>query len=216
MQWGIRLPLVCAHVPAECGIRSKPVRSSAVTSAGYELALGGSQICNIWLLNTLMTESHISIGEKGTIKVSLAAVTKRRDTGCCWHCNSNDAGKVRYIRKNAEWNGWRRATRTEERRHQQAHNQSDSRIGLTMLKITETPGPSQHSPMAPELQGHQNHWFRMRKTKKQSSKIWASTNAAAAGRAKRDSTPWTLHLKNRKTTIELWTSITATAAGRAK
>ena len=53
MQCGIRLPSVRARIPAECGIRSQrvwlPVRCSAVTSAGYERALGGSQTCNIWL-----------------------------------------------------------------------------------------------------------------------------------------------------------------------
>ena len=51
--YGIRLPSVCARISPECGIRSQPVRlpvqCSAVTSAGYELALGGSQTCNIWL-----------------------------------------------------------------------------------------------------------------------------------------------------------------------
>ena len=51
--YGIRLPSVCARISPECGIRSQPVRlpvqCSAVTSAGYELALRGSQTCNIWL-----------------------------------------------------------------------------------------------------------------------------------------------------------------------
>ena len=57
MQCSTRLPSVRARIPAECGIRSQrvrlPVRCSAVTSAGYELALGGSQTCNIWLPKNL-------------------------------------------------------------------------------------------------------------------------------------------------------------------
>ena len=58
MQCGIRLPSVRARIPAECGIQSQrvrlPLRCSAVTGAGYELALGGSQTCNIWLPLTLL------------------------------------------------------------------------------------------------------------------------------------------------------------------
>ena len=34
----------------QCGVVQLPVRCSAVTSAGYELALGSSQARNIWLL----------------------------------------------------------------------------------------------------------------------------------------------------------------------
>ena len=53
MQCGIRLPSVRARIPAGCRIRSQrvrlPVRCSAVTGSGYELALGDSQTCNIWL-----------------------------------------------------------------------------------------------------------------------------------------------------------------------
>lgn len=45
--------LRCALISPECEIRSQPVRlpmrCSAVISAGYERALGGSQICIIWL-----------------------------------------------------------------------------------------------------------------------------------------------------------------------
>ena len=56
MQCGTRLPSVRARILAGCGIWSQrvrlPVRCSAVISAGYELALGGSQICNIWLPTT--------------------------------------------------------------------------------------------------------------------------------------------------------------------
>ena len=65
MQCGIRLPSVRARIPVECGIRSQPVRlpvrCSAVTSAGYELALGGSQIRNIWLPKNLILASRIEV-----------------------------------------------------------------------------------------------------------------------------------------------------------
>ena len=33
----------------QCGVMRLPVRCNEVTSAGYELAVGGSQTCNIWL-----------------------------------------------------------------------------------------------------------------------------------------------------------------------
>ena len=57
IQCGIWLPSVCARIPAECEIRSQPMHlpmrcsaaTSAATSAGYELALGSSQTCNICL-----------------------------------------------------------------------------------------------------------------------------------------------------------------------
>ena len=53
MQCGIRLPWVHARIPAEWGMQSQPVQLSVqcgvVTSAGYELALGGSQTRNISL-----------------------------------------------------------------------------------------------------------------------------------------------------------------------
>ena len=49
MQCGIWLPSVRPRIPTECRIQSQPVQCSAVTSVGYELALGGSQTCNIWL-----------------------------------------------------------------------------------------------------------------------------------------------------------------------
>ena len=78
MQCGIRLPSVRARIPVECGIRSQwvrlPVRCSAVTGAGYELALGGSQTCNIWLpLKTLhLLERSLSLSPSLSLSLSLS------------------------------------------------------------------------------------------------------------------------------------------------
>ena len=50
-------------------------------------------------------ESHSSIEGKGTTKVSMAAVTQRRYTGCRWRYNSDDAGTAHDMRKTSrmEW-----------------------------------------------------------------------------------------------------------------
>ena len=64
------------------GARSYPSRvrdtvtTSAVTSAGYELALGGSQTCNIWLPNLFL---HLS--GKITIILPLLSLSKYY---CSW------------------------------------------------------------------------------------------------------------------------------------
>ena len=64
MQCGIRLASVRARIPAECGIRSQPVwlpvRCSAVTSVRDELALGGSQTCNIGVTNVYSSMNAIT------------------------------------------------------------------------------------------------------------------------------------------------------------
>ena len=46
-----------------------------------------------------MIESHIGIRVNRATTVSAAAVTQKRDTECCWRCNSDHAGSARDTRK---------------------------------------------------------------------------------------------------------------------
>ena len=84
MQCGIWLPLVRTRIPAECGIRSQPVRlpvrCSAVTSAGCELALGGSQICNIWL-SYFLTQAAVDIYVVNAVYADIVFVGRASSRG---------------------------------------------------------------------------------------------------------------------------------------
>ena len=84
MLCGIRLPSVRPCIPAvcgyghnQCGVVRLPVQCSAVTSAGYELALGGSQTCNIWL------PSYHLISDQNHLKWHTAAISGESESYSC-------------------------------------------------------------------------------------------------------------------------------------
>ena len=148
----------------------------------------------------VMMESRISIRRRGTIKVSSAAGSQRRDTGCCRRCNSDDAGGAVTQGKRAGWDGQRNATRTDGT-NRPTTNQAKA-LDQQRPKQGKRLAPGHHIPAA-KLQRHHNHGSGCEKQKNNFRNMGIHNRNAG-------------HLKQKKTTQELWTSITATAAGMAK
>ena len=159
-----------------------------------------------------MMESHSSIGEKGTGRVSSAAVTQ-------WEIQ-DAVGAVGAImlavyvtgEKQAGWNGRKMQPERRERWHKRVHSQSDSNVGPTTPKTTEKPGTRSPPLQQQNRRGTRTTGSRCEKRKKTTMALWTPTTATAGGRAKGHSTLRTPDARNRKITMELWTLLTTTRA----
>ena len=95
-----------AHLLSLLDIPGDSVSGSLVLRATYSLVhkhVRQPRACNISSKKTQSVghKSHISIGVKNATKVSVSAVTHKRETGCCWPYNSDHAGCVHDRRKQA-------------------------------------------------------------------------------------------------------------------
>ena len=115
----------------------------------------------------VMMESHSSIGEKGTARVSSAVVTQERETGCFWRSGGNHAGCVTG-EKQAGWNGKKKCDWNggKDGTNGPTANQTVT-LDQQCPKQPKRLAPGHHTPTAAEPQRHQNHRFRMRETEKQ-------------------------------------------------